>query len=159
MLWTVGLLRPLCSTCRTCARSKAYLAKSTVPDDATPMPSSGEAERVLFVINAAQAHDKFSLDHMPSMRFEIFEDDGEHFGYLAFQEPDVEPFSPFIPGDVLLTLDGEEWRPESFKDIGWLLGRFTWATIWDKPATATILRDGQLIKLEVVWSYEDATES
>ncbi len=136
------------------AALEAYLRDGTVPPQPENLADPDIAERVVFVIDSTAAREVFSLNDMPYMSFGIVEDADEHFGYLAASDPRMDPFSPTQVGDVILAVDGEEWRPETQADIGWLLGRFTWMALWDKPFTVTLLRDGQLIEYEIVWSHE-----
>lgn len=140
------------------AAVQAYLTTQAVPPQSTEPPAPGEAERIAWVIDAQAAHDLFSLNDLPWFDFGIIEDGGEHFGYVAASDPRMDPFAPSRAGDVFLAIDGEDWRPESRADFAWLLGRLTWLALWDTPFSLTLLRDGELLEYELVWSYDVPTE-
>ena len=148
----------------------AYLAggappAATAPAESTEQPDPDEdaperAERIVFVIDAAGARKVFSLNDMPWMKYGVYVDEsGEHFGYLVAKDPRMKRFSVLEPGDVILTVDGEEWRPETDADLRWLLGRFTWMALWDRPFVVTVLRDGKLLEYEFLWSYDEVPEA
>lgn len=126
----------------------AYIEDGVAPEHRV---EPDEPEPIVWVIDKAKAHERFSLNDMPWINFGSFTEGGEYFGYLVESDPRMDEFSPLQTGDVILAIDGEPWRPQGRREFLWMLGRLTWYAVWDRPFTMDVVRDGQALHIEYLW--------